>query len=212
MPGTFPSPGEIVETRIVSATTRQTGLNVQHWFTQTTTTGGASLQEIATAYDTRIAALYKLCLTSEATYRGVGATNLATPRSREFAAIGNAGVGLGAAPGAPTQVRGLISWYANAAGARNRGRTYIPFVPGSSVGTGGDPIAAYITRLIAVRDQMLPNLFVSGAGGTTNLQLCLTHRPPVLIGPSIVVSSIVRVFFATQRRSGAFGRQNQPPF
>lgn len=212
MPGTFPAPGDVVELEVLSAIPGQVAQNILHFFVQTTTTGGASLQEIANAYDTRIFTDYKAILSSKATYRGVGATNLATPRTRQYFSIAHAGLGGGDATLLPTQTRGLLSWYADAAKPRNRGRTYIPFPSANFADANGLPTAFYLALLNSVRNAMAPNLTVAGAGGSATLQMCITHRPPVAIGPSIVVFAFTRTLFATQRRSGSYGRSNSPHF
>lgn len=212
MPGIFPTPGEVLQAQVVCSILGQTGQNILHWSVQTTTTGGASLQEIANKIDTNVAASYKAILSVAATYRGVGVSNTATPRSRQYFSVANAGLGSYGADLMPTQVRGLISWYADAGGRANRGRSYIPFPARSASDPTGLPTGAYLTALVNLRNAIFAPFTVTGSGGTTDLRMCLRHRPPVLIGPSIVVFAFARSKFATQRKSGAYGRSDSPPF
>lgn len=212
MPGIFPTAGEVVEFEILTAISNQVGQNMVHFGVQTTTSGGASLQEIANAYDLRVATPYKSVMSTNATYRGVGATNLATPRSRQYFSITFAGPGTYGADLIPTQVRGLLSWYADAGGKAQRGRTYLPFPARSAADPTGIPTGAYLTAANAVRDAISPAITVVGAGGSTTMRMIIYHRPPTILGQSVVVFAFTRTRFATQRKSGAYGRTNSPHF
>jgi hypothetical protein len=212
MPGTSPTPGEVVELEILTTVPTQVGQNILHFFTQTRTGGGCTLQELANAYDARVQSPYKGVMSSTAVYRGVGAVNTQTPRSRQYFSIANAGFGSLAAALMPTQVRGLFSWYADAAGRQNRGRTYIPFMAQASADASGNPTVPWLVLMNVLRNAIADPITVVGAGGSTTFQFCIAHRPPILIGPSIVVFATTRPLFATQRRSGGYGRQNIPHF
>ena len=212
MPGTVPVVSDILECEVLTAFSNQIGVNILHYNVRTVVNGGVSLQFMANQYDSLIHANYKNVICNQATYRGIGLTNVTAPRTQQAVATANAGVGSGGANMIPTQVRGLISWYSNTAGRRFRGRTYIPFPPVNGATSAGDPLAAYVTLLDAVRVIMLgPLVFTSGANSTT-LALGIYHRKDVPPTASDVAISVTRNRFATQRRSGAYGRANNPPF
>jgi len=212
MPGTTPSVPDVIECQVLSAFQNQIGLNVLHYWVSSTSGTGVTLQFMATQMDALLQANYKNILCNQATYRGVGMTNLASPRSVQAVSAANAGPGTGGANMAPTQVRGLISWYSNLAGRAYRGRTYTPFVPANGVQTDGSPLPAYVTILDAVRVILAgPIVFTSGAN-TSTISLAIYHRRPLPATFSAVTLSITRNKFATQRRSGQYGRANTIPF
>lgn len=212
MPGNFPSSGDILECLIVSTANAQMGLNVIHFRTVTVVGTGVSLQEIAIRIDTNLSATYRNALSTSATYRGVGVMNITLPRTTLFTGTAGAGFGTGGSGLAPTQVRGLISWYASLAGPRYRGRTYIPFPSLGSVNSDGNPLASYVTAIDAIRALLLAPFTVTVGANSTSFELAIVHRGDVPITANPVVTSVARTRFATQRSSGSYGRANVPPF
>lgn len=212
MPGLTPIVGDIIETQVLTSFGNQIGLNVLHYRVATVVSGGTTLAAAAAVLDLGLHAAYKNAICNQATYRGIGMTNLAAPRSVQTVSQGNLGVGTGGANMSPTQVRGLISWYSNLAGRRYRGRTYIPFVPTNGVTAAGDPLAAYVTIMDAVRAVLQGGFTVTSGAPSTTYVLAIIHRNDNPLSASDVVLGVTRNRFATQRRSGAYGRANTPPF
>jgi len=212
MPGTTPVVSDILELNIVTAHTNQIALQALHYRVMTVAGTGRTLQAMASSIDALLHINFKNIIANPVTYRGVSLTNLTAPRSQPAISTANAGVGTGGASLAPTQVRGLISWYSNLAGRRYRGRTYLPFPPTTAITVDGDPTAGYVTLMDTVRTILQgPLTFTSGADSTT-LALSIYHRKDIPPTASDVVSGVTRNRFATQRRSGAYGRANTPPF
>jgi hypothetical protein len=212
MPGVTPVGADTVEIELLTAALGQTGVNILHYNVRNITNGGCTLQEIANSYDNLVQAAYKNAICNQATWRGVGATNLTGVRTTQFYSNVNNGIGTGGANMTPTQVRALISWYAGGAGPGNRGRTYIPFVPLNGVTASGDPLPAYITILTTLELILGGPIVVVVGTRTTTLDLMIYHRPPSVAPFSLVTRGVVRARFATQRRSGAYGRVNVPAF
>ena len=124
--------------------------------------------------------------------------------------------GTGGAVPLPTQCCGLIHTQTDFAKQSGRGRIYLPF-PGCDT---TEPISTPSTRQIGlmnnVRNAMCTVTPVTGAGGgTCTLQPSLRCKPrtqgaPVLTFRDITSSNVV-IYWATQRRRGAFGQTNPPP-
>lgn len=213
MPGNTPAAGDVLECRVVCAALgQQIGMNVLHYGVRTTISGGCTIQEFVNGLDTDLAPFYKNLISSNALYRGIGAANLIPPRTTEFSSIANAGVGTAGPNLLPTQVRGLISLYTPLAGRSNRGRVYIPFPPTNGATVDGDPTAGYVVFLGALRNRLIIPITIVGAVGTSTFEPMIRHKVGGPFAATVITSGIARSRFATQRRSGAYGRQNQIPF
>lgn len=212
MPGNFPQTSDIVEVRcVMSALGQQVGMNVHHYVARLVVTGGCSCQELALAYDQVISPFYKNLLSSNAFWRGVAVRNLAPPKTIEFISNGFAAVGNSGPDLLPTQTRYLISKYSQLAGPENRGRVYPPFPPNTASDTNGVLTAGFLVVLQALASQLLLSRTIVGATGQTTFDPIIKHSGPYGPGRE-VVSVVARNRFATQRRSGAYGRQNANPF
>lgn len=210
--GFFPVPGDTVEQRVITVAGNQVGMNIFHYGVTTVTTGGASLLEIATAVDPVIAPLYKNLLWTGAQYRGIGFTNLTGVRTIEWAANANAGIGLMAGNPLPTQTRSLISYQGNNAGAANRGRQYIPFPSVLAITASADLAAGYLANLVLLRTHLSATRVIIGVTGTLTMVPVIAHKPHTPSNWAAVFQMFARTKFATQRRSGAYGKPNVPPF
>lgn len=213
MPGTTPIPGDILEATCLCFQGNQAGINLLHYYVTSVTTPGATLTQIVTRMDGIFTFTIKPLLCNLATYRGVGLANVSGARTNMVVSVAGAGAGTGGATAVPTQVRGLISWYATvAAGPRYRGRSYIPFPPQAALLASGDPTAGYTAALANHSISLAgPIVTVNGAGSTT-VQLCIAHRKDIPISAALVTVLNARAKFATQRKSGQYGRANVAPF
>ncbi len=213
MPGQFPIVGDALLMRTVyQATGAQVGINNFGYKVTGIITGGASLQELATAIDVVLAPIAKALIPSNVTYRGIGFTNLTPPRTQEFWSNANLGVGTNGTLLTPTQVAGIISYYGTFAGPRNRGRNYIPFVPQNEVTATGLPQTTYTTALGALVTFLLANRVVVGVGGSTTLFPAINHRPYANGSGTAIFTMAARTRFGTQRKRGSYGQLNRSPF
>jgi len=111
----------------------------------------------------------------------------------------------------PTQVRGLMTWRTQYAGRAYRGRSYLPSTTVSNVTSVGKPLLALLTNWQGWGTYMLGPVV---AGGTTWVP-GIFHRKPTAVISSVFdqfTAAVVGPAFATQRRSGDYGRLNPPPF
>jgi len=111
----------------------------------------------------------------------------------------------------PTQTRGLISWKTQFAGRAYRGRTYLPSTTIAYSTPVGKPLLAALTSWQGWATYMLGPIL---SGGTTWVP-GVYHRTPTAGISSIFdqfTSAVVGPSFATQRRSGDYGRVNSAPF
>lgn len=111
----------------------------------------------------------------------------------------------------PEQSRGLVSWKTQYSGRAYRGRTYLPTSTASFNTTNGIPAAAYLTQAAGWATYQIAPIV---AGGTTWIP-GVYHKKPTA-GISSVFDQFTSVLagnrWATQRRGGALGRPNLPPF
>lgn len=212
MPGTFPIVGDILEQRVVCSTGNQLGVNVTHWLVTAVTTGGASLQEMATSNDALFAPKYKPALANQGYYNGVGFTNLTLPRTLEYHSAAGAGVGTGGTNMMNPSTAGLIRWQGLLAGPANRGRIYVPFPSTTMVTAVGQPNSSYTALLNTIRLAYVGLNVIVGVGGSTSMILIIKHRPGVVPGYATVVGSSVSPGFGQQHRRGYFGQPNVSPF
>lgn len=212
MPGINPVVSDVVEVLNLCSAGFQTGQNTLHYAVSGVTGGGLTLQQIAIQLSLVFAPLYKALMPSGANFRGVGATNLAAPRSQQFFDVTGFGPGTFGTTLVPTQVRGVIAYYSTLAGPKNRGRSYIPFPPTTAVATDGSPLPSYLAALTNLRTAIAGISTLTVGGATTTLFLVIAHKPHTPGNWATVVATYGRSKWGTQRRSGMYGRQNVPPF
>lgn len=212
MAGANPVVGDILEIEVVCQMGNQVGLNIFHYQVTAAVPPNPALLDIADAVDNLLAIPYKNVLNNFAGYRGVGATNLASPRTLQYSSVTRAGNGTAGATALPTQVRGILSWYAGLAGRSFRGRSYIPFPPQLAADGAGQPTVSYTTLLSAIRNAVLGPITVTSGGGSCTLKHGIYHRKASVPFLSQTVFAFTRAKFATQRRSGMYGHANTLPF
>jgi hypothetical protein len=197
--------------RTCQYTPTQIGLNVTHWLCTAKGGTGATAAQIASTLDTAVAPSYKAASNINSSWRGVGARRQWPTLSVEGISIANAGAAAFAGAMLPTQCRTLIHWSSGTAGRTGRGRIYPAFPGGiTALNADGSPTAAYIALVSAI-SVAYPVVLSSGAGGNTNsFALALYNRTTHIATPVTGVS--IPTKWATQRRSGQFGRTNALPF
>lgn len=202
--------GDILKVVQYMGSEEQMGLNVRHYRVSAEVTGGASLTEIANALKAIFAPLYQVCLSSSAFHRTVGVQVIRPlPIGNEAFAGAFNDVGLRTGDPLPKQVSGLISLRTALAGRRNRGRVYVPFPAETSNNSSSEPDAVYIEGLGGIGTAHVAPRTVVGATGTTTIVPVIFRR--VAGTTQDVVSFRVRLFWATQRRRGDFGKPNVLP-
>jgi hypothetical protein len=215
---------DVVRALVVSTIGPQTAL--QRFYFSVAGIGGSPTDvQFATEFDTAVAALFKACIASTASYRGVSAQILrpfpspATATSFDLFTqaifTGSEGVGTRGATVLPGQVRGLVSFKGNVAARGLNCRTYMPWPSSADLTADGlTPSTSYQTAIGTFAQEVVVfNALNDGAGNTANVSLIdfriKTPATPIF---EFLRSTIVRPRWATQRRSGAYGRPNATPF
>ncbi len=214
--------GQVVKCRIWCDTVAgggQASVNTLGYIVSAVGGSPATDTDVAATLDALIATPLKALLTSLATYKGVQAQicNPTFPYKAIYipgVSIAGAGVGGVAGNPMPTQICGLLSFASGKAGPQNRGRMYVPFPGVADDNGGGSAIASYVTRLDALGLQVAVGLAPSAGGRTATLARVLLHGTPKegpISPPDAVTGGSSHSSWATQRRRGAYGRQNRSP-
>lgn len=204
--------GVLVRVNCYASSIKQLGVN-DLWYLCGLHAGlGATTQEVADYMDLLYAPLYKLLLCIQAAYSGTTANRYRPPSPPTLTAVSvvSAGGGTIGTDMLPTQVRGLIKKRALIGGRKGQGRIYVPFPAAVSSNSDGECTAAYQSALTNLGNAMDDLQVVGTIPNTSTLA-------PVLYNRATNTASVVSVctaspIFATQRRSGAYGRENPPPF
>lgn len=205
-----PAVDDIWQLRVGCYSPVQAGINVVNYKILSIAGGGLSDVQLATSLDALLESSYKAAMSVSATYYGVSLQRI-SPLPKTAAVIIDANEGAGTVAGdiLPLQVSGLFSFQTLLAGPKYRGRIYIPFPGEASNDTDGTPTGAYRTLVAAIAADLFQVSHTSG-GQTTNINPVIWHRAT---GTSTeCVGGLVRAKWATQRRRGAYGRVNAPPF
>jgi len=208
--------GDIYEVNFHMHHVDQRGI-IRRFYQVTNTSGtGPTETQIGARFDTAFPPLFKALMTSGAVYKGVKIAKVYPGfRLRGFIVTTSVGPGTVAGDTLPTQTRGIITLRTAYAGPGYRGRSYMPFPCEVDNGPTGAPIAGYVTRLTTLASQLV---LTQGAIGTAPNQAdfipIIWHLPkdtpnlPANRIPYAVTEAIARTRWATQRRSGAYGRLN----
>ena len=194
---------DIIETKIFLTTTGEVAINAFHY--RVVAIAGASLteQQVVDLLFTRFQAAYQALMSIAAFYAGLTVQKLRplpVGAAQFSAAVPVAGTVAGDLM--PRQVSGIITKRSVLAGRANRGRMYVAYPSETDNGTGGAPIASYLTRLATLAGlAFVPFTLVSGAN-SVDLMPVVYHR---IAGTSNdVATSLSRNYWATQRRRNNF--------
>jgi len=203
--------GDICRLRIACYTANQVGINVVHWQVTSLTGTGRTDAQVADDFNTDLAPRYKTVLSAQARFRGVSFQRI-LPLPPTFPQIVTTldGVGLVAGDMAPTQTSGIVSAKTEFAGAKYRGRVYIPFPGEASSDSNGIPIAQYVTDIEDIGDELYTSIVLGGGGNTVTLTPVIYHRSTATA--TKIDGFVARAKWATQRRRGSFGQVNPTPF
>lgn len=199
-------------------------VSVTRRYYETTALAGteATQAQMVAALDAIFAPLFKNAMCILATYRGSAICQIwPLPRRRQSTTIANTGLGVVAGDILPRQVRGIITLRTFFAGRRYRGRVYVPFPAEASSLSDGTPGGGYQSTLDALGAALISSTTAGSAPNTTTLtpklaRIAYTGTPPnrVLVQPTLLPYEgfATRPRWATQRKSGSYGRQNVLPF
>lgn len=148
---------------------------------------------------------------NDAIYQGAqGVIVRSTLAPRNVQSTTGAGSGVAGATALPRQVAGITSWYTPFRGRSNRGRTYWPFPSVTQDSGDGVPNGGYTGTIGTIVTALMGLTSISASGRTATVQMRIRHRKTT--GAVVIDSGVTRAVWATQRRRGAFGRQNRSPF
>jgi len=214
----------IVKARVFTSCQQQLGVNVLYYrLVAIESAPDGDLQELCAAFSAWVASAYKAVMTQEADFRGCGLQNLGdglvgTWPSIEVYSDSGKGVGTVTGTALPKQTCGIITKRTVIAKRLGRGRMYVPF-PGEADNLDhGIPSTSYVDRLTTLASKVLANFSISTAGeGLNTLQPLLrgdltpanTTDGTWMWNP--IVDYTPRPRWATQRRRGDYGRQNEFP-
>lgn len=206
------APGYILKNTVVGQAGAQVSLTSIYYVIGTTTGTQPTDLDAAQTMDATLGPLFKAVMSAQSSYLGV-ITQKIFPLPIFVAQAANANAGVGSTVGniLPTQSRGIISLRSPLAGRAGRGRLYIPFPGVGANGSGGVPVGGYVTNVQAILAAILGiNVILGALGGTALAAPILWHRKTNSF--TTITGGAAEAKWATQRRSGAFGRPNAVPF
>lgn len=173
--------------------------------------GGDSRNGVASQWNTQFTSQLLAHLDPVANYWGsrISLVKSITPFQPFLSTVNVAGTSAGTT--LPTQVRPLVSLKTAKAGPAYRGRVYIPTPTTLDLAVTGHPSAAYLTALAAYIGALVAPF---STGGSTWVPGIYHRTPTGPISSTIdpLTTTVVSNLWATQRRSGDYGRLNPPPW
>jgi len=206
-------PNQLLEFRVITydPSTIQLGLMVAKIRIESVVGGLMTDQDLAIALDDEWSAMIKPMLATDVRYYGVGVKvlQLLPPATEKFSIVHD-GPGTVVGATAPGQLTGLITMYTPFSGRAGHGRKYTPFLPFLHVESNNQLSEAYVGLMEVVGTYLnLASEYVAG-GQRATIRYGLTG--PTLSHFYPFVSHIAQGYIATQRRRGAYGKQNALPF
>lgn len=203
-----------VEAWIFDSAMQQAAVIRRYWkVTAKAGSGDLSFGTIATAVDAVWAPNWIAIIYNGARYQGTRCRRL-FPVSDDawMQETGGAGDGTGGAVALPTQASGIIHLGSLSVGKHGQGRVYVPFPAQAANETVGQPTDDYVSSLTAIGTGAI-GLTINVTGGGT---ATCTITPQLWNKAANTGKDITEAFgkkaWATQKRRGAFGRFNRPPF
>jgi len=174
-----------------------------------TITGGPSAGEAAAQLQSSYAPFLSPCCFNAVKLLGSKVSFLKPIPRKASGIASDTASGSGGAGTLPGQTSSIITWQTTLAGARNRGRAYVPFPPSAAQDTDNSPTAGFKATLQSLADQWAVPVTIVGTTGSIDLQPTIFHR--ATNDDTLVLVGLARKKWATQRRRGDYGRPN-PPF
>lgn len=215
----MPGPGEsidvslsdVIELRLFSKFQNQVAVNVLHYIV-TEVTNTFNLGDIAISADNHFVAVMKAVIAAAARWEGVYVQRIhPLPITAPAWFTATAGVGSQIGDVLPKQTSGLIKKITLVASRSTRGRMYVPFPTEDSNDADSSPSGPYSALLGALATALRAPLEIPTPGGADGILTPVVWSRKTRT-PQEVVSTIAHGAWATQRRRGDFGRENQLPF
>jgi hypothetical protein len=203
---------DIWEVKFFSSASDQLAVNVLHFIVQAQVGQDPTGQEVADHFSNSYGGQLAALMYQGATFRGVTAQRIRPlPKLLTEISTLNSGAGSSGLNPLPRQVSGIITKRTALSGRAFRGRIYVPFPATTENGTDQLPVAGYITRLDTFANALITPQTVPTAGpNNATLQMTIFHQGPG--GDQPVIAWVSRPRWGTQRRRGAYGAPNVPPF
>jgi hypothetical protein len=191
---------------------QQSSVSSFYWFASSVVgVTPITTQDVAAFFENLWAAPWQNLIYNGATYNGTRC-RIVKPVSTDIWRFDNsmAAAGSGGAVGLPPQTCGLLKKFGDVIGKHGQGRTYLPFPSASGNGTDGLPNNAYIAAGAALGGIIDAIQTVTAGPNSTIIQPVLFDRTT---GNTVgITAALTEGVWATQKRRGAFGRINKPPF
>jgi len=196
----------------------QASVQTLHYTVVSNDGGALTDQNVANFFDALAGTWLRPLLNNLATYRGTEVRRVSPlPTVPVFQNVAT-GIGTGGPIGQARQVRGLMRFASANPGRAGRGRIYLPFPSSAALVNDGEMNTGYETALQALAFQLTGDQFPTDTGpaGFGTLIQVIPHSvpkggTPPPPPPSPVIGWTVSNRWATQRKSGSFGRQNSSP-
>lgn len=208
------SPGNIIQLQAWCTDVEQASVNSYHYRCISVGPTPATDRDVTIAFDNAIAADYKALLVNSATYNGVvGRLKNVLPLPSPQLSNANTGAGTAGAVGIPRQASGLLSFKTDVAGARGRGRAYIPFPSTSDNAGGGGATAGYGTKLDNLWATLSSFVTVASGGRSCVMEFIIWHQKGSGSPAEFpIISHVSSLAWATIKKRGSFGKANSSPF
>lgn len=206
--------GDIVKIRTCCYTPTQIGINVHYYRVLTAPTGPVTDLEVAVAVEDNFDNLYKACISSDASWRGIGVQLISPtlPYPVEQVSVAQAGIGTGAAGLLATQTCGIITKLTAYAARYARGRSFIPFPAIDAVTAAGAASAGYLAVLTTLANELDDLQTIVGVAGTVILTPVIRSLTVANPGTTPVTVCKPSTKLGTQRSRGQYGKPNALPF
>lgn len=205
--------GHTYRTRLVTFSGAQVGLNILYYRCfQGPALADQTEQSFADHMSQLVAPLYRAILPEQASFRGVGVRDVATPLALEFTQNGQSQAGLVQGGIGAKQIAGLVAKFTAVNTPRARGRMYAAFPGLGSMETDGRPTGVYENQLDAMADVLFANISFGPNLNPTVMEPVIFSPGPGIIQINKIIQHRTRNRWATQRRRGDFGPTNIVPF
>lgn len=202
--------GDIYQVRIVFYDGDQVAENVVHTSVLAEAGTGATLAQIAGAYDTAVAAAALSLCNNTITYLGVAAKRIWPTQTVDSIASASQGPCSGVGANLPKQTAGLITLRTATPGRKGLGRIYTPFPPVAGSDAAGKVVPGYQGAITSYAGAVTGTVVAGIGANTTTLKVGVYNRTAHTLLPLTFVNT--SNVWATQRRRGDYGRKNPKPF
>lgn len=201
---------DLIQCRVACWHGNQLSINLYYYQMQAKSGGAFTTDDAALGLDNLASAVYPPAISANAQYYGVQVRKWNVgPPDLPVRSIANTQAGQLTGDTLPDQVCGIITKQTAFAGKGYRGRVYIPFPSTTMADTDDTPLAAYLSKLNDISNNLLKGSTITGA-------LASMFAAPILWKPHGLSFAYITTLrsnkkWATQRRRGNYGRINELP-